>query len=121
MNNDRFKFRVWDEELKSYTSWCSWEIQENGKTAQLFVPDHRILEQCTGLQDKNGKLVYEGDIIDHNGCKPAEVVWSKRAAKFCYRLYVQGTYGRKVPKLYSIANCEIIGNIHGNPELLEGI
>lgn len=51
--NDRFKFRVWDIEYKKYypaSDFCIEDLQDSG--------DEIIVEQCTGLEDENGKLIF---------------------------------------------------------------
>lgn len=50
--NDRFRFRIWDEETQTmqYNTFC-WEESN--------------MMQCTGLKDKNGILIYEGDLIEY--------------------------------------------------------
>lgn len=56
--NDRFRFRVWDIEFKKYypaSDFCVEDLQDSG--------DEIIVEQCTGLEDENGKLIFEGDKV----------------------------------------------------------
>ncbi|OCT12615.1 hypothetical protein A8709_32920 [Paenibacillus pectinilyticus] len=90
--------------------------------------EHLIYMQWTGLNDSNGDPIYEGDIV---GCESNGVErYQKRV--ICYDIH-QAKY-KTVPRSTYYANaghggwtgyelraeCEVLGNIHENPELLEG-
>lgn len=105
---DRFKYRAWDSIAKEY-------IFDSYALYELFVNDidnSYQVEQCTGLKDKNGKLIYEGDIVTgfFNNNK---VIWDK--GSFC----VDDGSGVFDELAKSNEDCVIIGNIHENPELLK--
>ena len=138
--NDRFKFRIWDKKLKKLAKWGdnpyhNMEIM-NYICVENPVTDWRhedyILMQCTGLKDKNGKLIYEGDIVKSdfdfitNTINPlrfniGNVIYSDYIAGFViasdindYSPYKTSFFGKT-----EALNCIVIGNIYENPELLE--
>jgi hypothetical protein len=94
------------------------------------LPDSRDLEtyrfdeiklmQSTGLKDKNGKEIFEGDIVDYKGRK-AVVKWHGSYASFIYR-FVDELQERKSewkPLYLAYYHFEVIGNIYENKELLD--
>ncbi|MFU0723088.1 YopX family protein [Streptococcus sp. IMAU11622] len=125
------KFRAWMKSLKwmcdvtniSFDSKFV-DICQQGDTeryTEMSVEfDEVKLMQSTGLKDKNGKEIFEGDILDYKGRK-ALVRWHGSYASFIYR-FVDELQNRKTewkPLYLAYMKCEIIGNIYENPELLE--
>ena len=108
------KFRAWDG--KRYT--IDFFITSEGtvfkphydRNAEI-VSDFTI-EQFTGLHDKNGKEIYEGDIDEARGI----CVWIEEDCRWAFQEVETGhQHG-----LFAITgDFNIIGNIHENPELLE--
>ena len=85
----------------------------------IFV-DYLVIMQSTGLKDKNGKEIFEGDIVDYKG-REAVVKWHGSYASFIYR-FVDGLQERGSkwdPLFLACYHFEILGNIYENPELLE--
>ena len=121
--NDRFRFRVYKKVFEQYLydaqdgEWPDWPLKE------YLYNDKFIVEQCTGLKDKNGRLIYEGDIIcdadladiyeQRTGI--GEIRWNGDNAEFA--LYM--TDGDYISLDNMSSSAEIIGNIHKNAELLE--
>ena len=116
---DRFKFRVWDKEFKKY--WTVEEIKENA--AWLLFPDNDNIEnieieQCTGLKDKNGKLIYDGDLLQD--CEQRiRVVFDEQ--RYCFMFEYQNTRSYKPITCIDVldSELEVIGNVHENDGLLK--
>lgn len=110
---DRFKFRCfYSDDKKMY--YHDFELSKIAKEDEKFA----TIMQCTGLKDRNGKLIYEGDIVEilHSGGKKAVVYWNEK--NVCFELRGEAVaYNAHI----TIRNdyFEIIGNIYQNPELLE--
>lgn len=86
-----------------------------------YEVDPETVGQYTGLTDKNENKIFEGDIIVVyiNGYKTiCQVAWASNVAQF--QLWQTNTIPH-TPTALNLGNydCEVIGNIHDNPELLE--
>lgn len=118
---DRFKFRVWFNKLIRYSkNTDDLLLAEDGTlgafdTVGCYSKDDVVIEQCTGQRDINRKLIYEGDILKDRGNARWKVIWDDDEVAFCV---VSGRKGF-VYYLSDFEDCEVIGNIHENPELLK--
>ena len=99
-----------------------WIIDEDGVAGEWIVNNDLVLMQSTGLTDKNGKEIFEEDILKvTDKYSWLEVVsFSEKKAMF-----VSKQIGFPESPLWELFNTvlfeiEIIGNIYENPELLEG-
>lgn len=105
------KFRCWDSISKELHKW---ETINYLPLPDFLKFEHYTLIQYTGLKDKNGKEIYESDILYCLKC----YYRLERHNNGCYELYEIGT-----EKMFILENelhtVEIIGNIYENPELLE--
>jgi uncharacterized phage protein (TIGR01671 family) len=138
--NREIKFRAWDAEycdmIPPFTLTDIECIQENGRTICLLIHGKDIkrkdwiLMQYTGLKDKNGKEIYEGDIIKYysfGSSTPsfAQVIWDDCGygrVGFAYKEemgILTQLYNTQERCIYKECIGEIVGNIYENPDLLE--
>ena len=125
------KFRAWQNELGrmmlvNTMFFFANELEELELNDSIMndnipvYPDEIKLMQSTGLKDKNGKEIFEGDIVDYKGRK-ALVSWHGSYASFIYRFVdeLQKRNAEWNPLYLAYMRCEVIGNIYENPELWE--
>lgn len=125
------KFRAWSENLREmiWIDSIEWDLCEfgdnqiSGYTNSDWVhkiPTNEVkLMQYTGLKDKNGKEIYEGDIVDIGNGEKFLVGWHEYIKEFTF--VKNKNY---FPKTYRGASRDtwvVIGNIYENKDLLEDI
>lgn len=122
---DRFKFRSYGKPnsiIEGMQNIYTFEEIEGGyfnvkvdKGWLSFVKKEDLkIMQCTGLKDKNGKLIYEGDII--KDLIIPEIFYIVKW--FNSGFYLESTISGSFLK-FNDTQQEVIGNIYENPELLE--
>ena len=128
------KFRAWKEVNGKMHRWICPPIPRASDFIEIsrdmdirnFIKGADVIEQYTGLKDKNGKEIYEGDIVHYteriapNKSSTYEVYYDRTHAMYALspvdgKIDVGEFYGYIMRQQY-----EVIGNIHENPELLEG-
>ena len=133
------KFRIWDgaknewlassnkDALPYYGFALVGEVMTVQSPPIWSLDEGNVVEQFTGLKDINGTEIYEGDIIiqkslgsNKSECR-GKITYKEDHAAFMFEVYERGK-----PVMWLFLNefnpektCEVIGNIHENPELLE--
>lgn len=120
---DRFKFRYYDEKSKKMYDVCF--IDFDNPCVSVYLSKEELLHigkksfkwenllQCTGLKDKNGVLIFEGDILERTNGLNKKIGVVKYDDNFLQ-------FRASNMSLFSMTNRSIvIGNIYKNPELME--
>lgn len=102
----------------SHGSWIDWAVNDQDDEFWLDA-DPETIGQFTNLHDKNGKEIYEGDIVKLVGRikEPQIVGYDSDLARFCF-VYESGEVMRSFSQAEKLS-FEVIGNIYENPDLLK--
>lgn len=88
------------------------KIEGRYETAEV---DPATIGQFTGIYDKNGKRIFEGDIIEYKTIYE----WDKKPIKRAEVVFENGMFS-PAGVIMDLSRSKIIGNVHDNPELLKG-
>lgn len=120
----KIKFRAWNRklkkfvdknELKHYAIALDGEVINFDSSGYDYI-DHFEILRCTGLKDRHDVEIYEGDIIKTWDGAVLPITFNRG----CFRMgYGSGGLSGSLNVFMGDDECEVIGNIYENPELLE--
>lgn len=128
----KIKYRVWDEEKKKYcTEYNAMTLKHDGEfcieRGWRTISGGFEVEQYTGGEDRNGKEIYEGDIVEEDidfnskmtdGTFRYKVYWNED--ELCWSLDPIGPESIHNDLWELNSSCRVISNVHENPELMGG-
>lgn len=119
---ERFRFRIWDPYLEKFYYFSIGDYIDKHKHEWMFRED-TIINQCTGLKDKNGTYIYEGDIVEIEIHKKPEI----GVVKWDNTSFIVDIICNKRYELLRYIMCfgsyfiKVVGNIYENSDLLKKI
>ena len=132
--NRPIKFRVWDVKNKKFLPESYFAILGNGKLIVTISgyyndftntnQDDYVVQQYTGLTDKNGNLIFDGDIVQYNQNSSYDNMdfiakWSDDKLGFIFQSNSGEQLVNQTPHLNRFKHLEVVGNIFENSELLK--
>ena len=128
------KFRIWDDEKKEWLGgsddyvlyYYGFHLVDEAMTVKTppqwewTLDEGMVVEQYTGLEDNNGKEIYEGDILEDDYDHAVGMVkYGIHNCACCHSVYGFSTVDQNGEIVeMSLVDAEVVGNIHENPELL---
>lgn len=113
-----FKFRCWNPRYKEFSTWG---FMPDGHFKGIPTGSHMSIDECktysqmfTGLKDKNGKEIYEDDVVKDPGGNCLRVIWNQDACEY----QLDHEDGMHSLTIECTEWAEVIGNVFQNPELI---
>lgn len=104
---------VYDNENDTYGYWDGCQDSDLGMINHLLNRKEYIFMQYTGLKDKNGKKIFEGDILDNGAEYQYIVKWNKHRMGFSLYSFEENPLYDEMPiNVENIIPFEVIGNIY---------
>ena len=123
------KFRCFDKDAKTMHEVVSidfrdWRVYYEAYGLRNYWNKNVVLMQSTGIKDKNGVEIYEGDILKLHAIFLApddKIGYLEYSPKYGYSIILEGNrlYRQEYWASTNKLNYEVIGNIYENPELIE--